>query len=314
MNHNDGKSKEKKSFAEFMQKTAEVSKKAASNAYEGMKNAAEKIKENNQEKKKRQLSPLFPKDYKSKSFKIPNVIKIVDDAIRREEELCEGAIGWLEMVGNGKDNKTEVLFLYDEAREMSGIQFVPSFNINSIYCVDTFDPSKRRFIKADCIFSKAQEEKVAELENLAYCLGAKRCSIEIVAAETSSNLVKKSVSIKADDASVKEETTRGQQSGQRSSGKSVISFAGHDHPTRPSLKWFSYDETIKNLVDMRCNDPDALKMRTLELSGASSATMSRQTAIAIDCMLKSSKIKATSNMESQASRELSSKLIFEIEF
>ena len=65
---------------------------------------------------------------------------------------------------------------------------------------------------------------------------------------------------------------------------------------------------------MRCNDPASVKSRTLELSGSSSSTMSQQTAVAIDCLLKKAKVKANIKMEDQSNKELSSRLIFEIEF
>jgi hypothetical protein len=136
MNEKDNKKK----FSEFMQKTADVSKRVASSTYEGTKKVvgkiatdtyegtqkmAKKIKEDNEKKEYERLSPLFLEDYQSESFNIPNVIKIVDDAVRRDNKMCEGAIGWLAMEGAGKTNlkKTEVLYLYDEAREISGIPF-----------------------------------------------------------------------------------------------------------------------------------------------------------------------------------------------
>lgn len=48
------------------------------------------------------------------------MIKIVDDAERRGIDVCEGAIGWLGKVAN-----TEIMYLYDEAVEDSGLTFVP---------------------------------------------------------------------------------------------------------------------------------------------------------------------------------------------
>ena len=329
MSDNKEKVSGKQKLSSFMQKTADVTKKVAKDAYDGTKVMAEKIKENSEKHKFEKLAPLFPDDYLSEDFKIPNVIKIVDDATRKNIEMCQGAIGWLAMEGAGKDNsqKTEVLYLYDEAREMCGLQFVPSFNINAIYCIDTFDLSKKRFIKADCIFNKAQEEKLAELEKVAYSLGAKSYSVDIVYTEIESSSKNNTTNAKVvdeEDEEDKEKESRnssinlgyGNTISQRRhiSGHSSATLEGHNSPVAPRLKWFMYDDTIKNLIEMRCADPASVKSRTLELSGASSATMSRQTAVAIDCMIKGAKVKSSSDMEMQANKELSSTLVFKIEF
>lgn len=316
MSENKEKGSGKQKFTEFMHKTADATKKVAKDAYDGTKVMAEKIKENSEKHKFEKLAPLFPDDYLSEDFKIPNVIKIVDDATRKNIEMCQGAIGWLAMEGAGKDNsqKTEVLYLYDEAREMCGLQFVPSFNINAIYCIDTFDLSKKRFIKADCIFNKAQEEKLAELEKVAYSLGAKSYSVDIVSSESDGVSKRQSTTAKVDQEGATVKNSSSNSKSNHSVGHSSATFEGHNSPVAPRLKWFMYDDTIKNLIEMRCADPASVKSRTLELSGASSATMSRQTAVAIDCMIKGAKVKSSSDMEMQANKELSSTLVFKIEF
>lgn len=98
-------------------------------------------------KKIEKYNPLFPDEYHSENFKIPNVIAIVDDAVRRGIDVCEGAIGWRKTV-----NDVEILYLYDEWIEESNIQFIPVAKCDDVYCVDPFDRSK--FIKSDYIFKK----------------------------------------------------------------------------------------------------------------------------------------------------------------
>ena len=294
-------------FSKFMSKATDMSKKAAANVQEKAKTLSEKIKSDNQDKRKKKLNPLFPEELTSEHFHVPNIIKIVDDAVRRNEILCEGAIGWRDM-----ENKTEVLYLYDEAEELSGLQFIPSFECNSVYCVDPFD--RRRFIKADCIFSKAQEEKLAELENIAYCLGAVSCSIEIQSSDKSQNKEQKSFSLGfgQNGSAVQASVSAGQ--GNLSNGKTTVTFAGHDHPTVPHLKWFRHDDTIKNLIEMRCKDPASVKSRTLYLLGASSASMNLQTAVTIDVLVKEVSGKQSRKMEVQSTREQNSQLVFEVQF
>jgi len=57
------------------------------------------------------------------------------------------------------------------------LDFVPAAICDEIYYVDAHD--KKRFIKLDRVFQQSHEERLAELEHIAYSLGAKYCSIEI---------------------------------------------------------------------------------------------------------------------------------------
>lgn len=310
-NNEETKKKDTKKNTETLvnavNRAADFSKKAASSVQESAKALSEKIKADNQDRKKKKFNSLFPEDVNGHDFHLPNIIKIVDDAVRRDEELCDGAIGWRD-----REKGTEILFLYDEAKDALNIRFVPTFECNSIYCVDPFD--RGRFIKADCIFSKAQEEKLAELENIAYCLGAKSCSIEIQSSEGDKLIQSRGVAlgIGKKEGGIKASVT--ERVGSQSTGKTTVLFAGHDHPKRPKLKWFTHDDTINNLIAMRCKEPASVKLRTLHLSGSSSASMNQQTAIAVDCLIKKTRGKVTSTMEALSAKERSSNLVFEVEF
>ena len=101
--------------------TASGSKVVADNIAKSAKQMSEKAKENSEIKRLKKLNPLFPDEYWSEEFYIPNIICIVDDAVRRDVDGCQGAIGW-------RENKkgTEVLFLYDEFVEECGLKFVPA--------------------------------------------------------------------------------------------------------------------------------------------------------------------------------------------
>lgn len=304
-NTNDSEEKSQNIFS----KGADLGKKFAKSASESTKKMFDKIKESNENYKKEKLNPLFPKEYKSKSFHIPNIIKIVDDAERRNIALCDGAMGW-----RGVENNTEILFLYDEARDMCGLEFIPSFDINAVYYVDKFDKDRKRFIKADCIFSKAQEEKVAELENIAYCLGAKSCIIQMLCSESETSYTKKSLGLSLKNVSASVENKQGTELKSKSSGAAEVIFEGHNNPVVPELKWFESDYTIRNLIKMRCENPSSIKHRILELSGTSLSVMNVQSAVAIDCIAGKAKGKGNFSIQNEATEQLSSKLIFEVEF
>lgn len=312
MKNSVDKKKSSEAISELVHKTVDSGKKTATKAKNNVNAIVEKAKNDSLQRKLKKLNPIFPEQYKSEDFHIPNMIVIVDDAVRRDIELCNGAIGWL-----SKEKEVEILYLYDEAIEFSGVQFVPSANCDAIYYVDSYDRNK--FIRTDCIFQKAHEERLAELEHIAHSLGAKRCSIEITESSTDRNYKSKKVDVSESYHGVNstesaEQTIESTGSNQRS-GCSVIEFEGSSTPKEPTLKWFAHDDSIKHLVEMRCSGDNTVKTKTIELSGSSSATMSQKTAYAIDnAISKIGSVGGQASMDSQAAKEHHSKLVFHIEF
>ncbi len=293
--------KKKNVFASIWGKTVDFTKKAAEGIQKGTQDLIEQTKKNQYDQRVKKLNPLFPEDFKSEKFHLPNIIEIVDDAVRRGIDVCEGAIGWIDRVAD-----VEVLHLYDEWVEESGIQFVPVWKCDNVYCVDNFD--RNRFINTNAVFGKATEEKLAELEYIAYCLGAKSCSIEIL--EEDKELSEQSASLKIPK-SVSGESSLSNVYTSKQSGKTVVNFVGHDAPRNPKLKWFIHDDNINGLIEMRCNDVQSVQSKVLKLSGACCATMNKKVACAIDKILK---VNGKASMEQQVKKEHSSTLIFEIKF
>lgn len=307
MKINFDKNKIAETTTSIVQKTVDTGKKVAVDTKKNVENAIKKVKNDSLAKKLKKLNPVFPEQYQSEDFNLPNMITIVDDAIRRGEKLCEGAIGYLQ-----SDKEIEILCLYDEAIEFSKLHFIPAPLCDATYYVDSFDRTK--YIRTDCIFSKAHEEKIAELKHIAHCLGAKRCSIEIDESISNVQSQNKTASVNEVMYSVDTQESSGtnlKQSGSDSrSGKVEIVFEGNSTCVEPELKWFSYDDNIKRLIEMRVSDSNLIKSETLELSGASSATMSQKTAYAIDSAVGGGGV----SLSSQAEKEHHSKLIYHIEF
>lgn len=295
MNKDHKNEKARESFSNFWQKTSDLSKKAA----EGAKAFAEQTKKNIHDAQAKKYNPVTSKDFKSKDFNIPNVIEIVDDSANRDFVTCDGAIGWIE-----KHEDVDVLHMYSDFVKKSNLHFVPVSQIDNVFCKDNFDSST--FINSNQVFGKSTEEKLAELENIAYCLGAKSCSVEI--AESDSDGSYKNCGFSS---GVKIGVQSESKHSKMQSGKTVSCFEGNCIPTRPVLKWFAHDDNIKRLIEMRCSDSNSIKSKILELRGSSSVTMSRKIACAIDNVLK---IKGSFSMESQAIKEYSNILIYEIEF
>lgn len=291
----------------FFSKTADLSKKAVGEMQKSAAAYSEKSKEEGYQKRLKKYNPLFPDVYNSENFVLPGLLFVVSDSDRKDIDVCEGAIGWSSSEG------IDAVYLYDYFAEQSSIKFVPALTRDSAYIADTYD--KTRYIRTDCIFTKAHEERLAELKHIAYSLGAKKCSIEISETSMQSTAVSGKGSLGAGKLLKASGSTsnEAQQVLQRT-GKITAEFEGSDTPKRPKLKWFSQDDNIKNLVDIRCKKHNAIKSETIMLSGSASSTMSQKVAVAIDTAITKVGIKGSFSMESQAIRESQSTLLFSLEF
>lgn len=289
-----------------------LGKKVAQGVKTGVTTIVEKTKADEYTRRLQRYNPLFPDRYQSDSFHVPNIVVIVDDAVRCDVDVCEGAIGWL-----SKEAGEEVLHLYDEAIQFSGLQFIPAPICNAVYYVDHFD--RNRYIQADCIFSKALKEKVDELQYIAECIGAKRCVIDIRETKKGSKTRTISADVSADSGDTKGKATGSWDSSTKDSktqhAHTEAVFTGLRFPKRPTLKWFLYDDSIKNLVETCCSGKRRVKKLTVTLSGSTSATMSQSIAGAIDgVMNKSLKAKGSVSIKKQAKQEQQSELQLYIEF
>lgn len=296
--------------------TASGSKTLAEEIAKGAKDLSEKAKEDSYNRRMKKFNPLFPEQYNSQDFFIPNIICIKDDAVRRGIDVCEGAIGWRE-----KKHGTEVLFLYDEFVKDSGLSFVPMPICDEIYYVDPYE--KNRYIKLDCIFQQTHEEKLAELEYIAYSLGAKSCTVHIEQKEIKHDKkagkagTKKSITMDDElladkDKSVEAEMTSDSQVSYSSGTETK--FKGNDTVVVPKLKWFAHDNNILNLIEYRNKGGNEITSKTLRLNGSSSATMSRKAACSVDAVVMDMNMGRNFSIEAQSIKENTLRIIYHLEF
>ena len=292
----------------LLAKTADFGKKAVEEAQKSAIALSDKAKNDSFIRRLKKYNPLFPDVYGSPDFHYPNIIIIVEDSVRKDIDVCEGAVGWL-----NNDIGVETLYLHESIASNSSIQFYPAVTCDSVFYVDNFD--KNRYIRTDCIFGKAHEERLAELKHVAHALGATSCSIEISESSSQINIANGKGGLNAGKLfNAKAEAHSQQAENLQRTGKITAEFEGCNTPKKPKLKWFAQDENIKRLIDMRCKGINTIKSEVLELSGSSSATMTQKAAVAIDGTINKLGISGSYSMESQAVREIDSKLIFRVEF
>ena len=289
------KKQENNMFSNAWKKAAEFGKKAADET----KKFANQTKANIHEQKAKKYTAVTDKEYKAKDFCVPQIVIIEEDTANREFVEEENAIGWIEV-----HKEAPALHMYSSFVKKCGITFIPSAQVKNVYCRDNFDAKK--YVDANLVFGRATEEKLAELNHIAYSLGAKRCSIEILEEDGTSELMQAQLQLAKTQPTKISSSSHTRKS---QSGKMVTDFVAHDSPKMPTLKWYAHDTNITNLIEMRCNK--AIKSNVLELCGSATATMSKSLACSLDAIIG---VKGGLSMEKQSQKEHNTRLVFEVEF
>lgn len=280
---------------------------AAKKAVDAAKVVAERIKEENQIAQLRKYNPLFPEEYASVGFHCPNMLTIVDDSDCKDK----GSLGWRSI-----ENNMEVLHLYDGAIKDSGLRFVPAAMCHAIYYVDPHD--SKQFINIDNLYEKMQQQKLAELANVAYCLGAKSYTIEIVEEESKSVQNSGKAGIKGKAAKSKADISAKHTSSVDEKAKRLAfvtaEFSKNRTPVAPELCWFKGDPIINGLVAQICKDGGTMKSNELVLEGSKYAVLAKTTAAQIEGAVKKMGLKTDVDINQEAKSEFSSKIHFHLEF
>ena len=309
MNETENKIQEaenkKSSISGLFHKVTDFGKKAVEEVQKGAKAISDKSKDDAYQKRLEKYNPVTVEEYESESFSLPSMIVVVDDSKRSEVDVFENAVGWRTV-----EKDIQVFHLFEDSAKIRDIKFFPNCQCNSFYYID--DKAKHNYTRVDCIFSKAHDEKMAELKHIAHSLGAKSCTIEITEKHYNSDTKKSGHGIKAvkSASGFKGEDTS--TIGEYRSGKITATFVGNDSPKKPKLKWFANDQSIKKLIETRCTDTNTIKSETLILKGSNSAVMSQKTAYSIDVAI--CKVGGKTSIEKQAVIENDSVLVFSVEF
>lgn len=296
-----------------LKKTGEFGKDLAKHAQKQSAQMLDKSKSDRFMRRLKKYNPLFPDQYLDPSFTLPAMLVITDGNSRRDIDVCVGAIGW-----HSVQNGLEVLHLYEEAVQTSGLEFIPSARRDAIYYVDHFN--SKRFINIESIFDVAHEERLAELKHIAHALGAIRCTIKISESNVSTNrrIANKKLSAGKKHLGLETKTDAFAEADSQNHryGSIVAEFEGSHEAVRPTLKWFKQHDSMTRLIDMRCNNihSNSIKRETIEISGSAQSTMSQKAAYTIDGAIQQLGAKGSYALESSAKQESNSKLIFHIEF
>lgn len=299
-------------------KAEEIGETVSETAKEGLKIANQKAQDARQEIRKRYYNPLFPDQYFDEDFDRPKIVVIEDEDARKAIDVCEGAIGWL-----SKEAGFEVLHLYEEFVPRCELTFYPRSSCAAIYYRNP--NQEHRYINLSCYFETMQNDKMTELRNIAFCLGAKRCRLESYEEEKQMRVGKGKLKIAAKAGKTKAEAKSIDADGsvalhtESDRVRHVVfehSFEGSDAPVMPTLDWYENDKEILSLIDMRLKgrDINLMKEYAVSIDSKLSQSMDANLASRLDAALKKLKVVSNFTLEGESLKEARTKLKFVVQF
>ena len=267
------------------------------------------------EARRRRYAPVFPDEFWSPGYDLPNMVIIEDEDKRKGIDVCEGAIGWLTKASSGM----EVFHLYHAFVEESGLSFHPLAQMGAVY---VRDPSGLdRFLDLESLYREIQKEKMSELQHVAYCLGAKYCKLEMRETQMSDSKQGKRIraSIKQVGTASESDSVSIDCSEQVSEDRHMLferHFSGSDEVRRPPLNWYRNDKEINDLIEMRCSDgwANAIHDYVVNIDCRSSATLAQARASEIDSALKGLKVSIGASLQEECYRESRQTMVFTVLF
>ncbi len=267
------------------------------------------------EARKRRYAPVFPDEFWSLGYDLPNMVIIEDEDKRKGIDVCEGAIGWLTKAPNGM----EVLHLYHAFAEGSGLLFHPLAQIGAVY---VRDPSGLdRFLDLESLYREIQKEKMSELQHVAYCLGAKYCKLEMRETQVSDSKRGGRIKTSAKKTGVASgsDGISADRSEQVSEDRQMLferRFSGSDEAARPPLNWYKNDKEINALIEMRCSDDskNAIQDYVVDIDCRSSAALAQTRASEIDSALKGLKVSIGVSLQEECYRESQQTMVLTVSF
>lgn len=264
--------------------------------------------------------PVFPDEYNSPDYKIPKMIVIKDEASRKGIDVCKGAIGWADKIG-----ELEALCMYDDWAKTCGLSFMPTLTLDTAYYVHPFDSSK--YVRVEDYITTMKKDMNAELADVAYCLGAKSCKIERTEKKSRSFHVKGhnknsgSAPLLVDGVPVqasledKEKASFEYTDGSEWHESFQQTFAGEAKASAPELRWYKDDSSINQLIKTRCSEGmNVSKTYRYEITNTYSSCVGMGLAKKLDGALAAIKIGQKGKLQSDLKKDSKMEYVYEVNF
>lgn len=257
------------------------------------------------------LKPVFKEDLEKVDFKYPNIIRVVEyDKQHMENVVCKGAIGFLDIINDAK-----VLNIYKNNISDFTLQIYPSV-AETIYYLSPF--AERFYVDLNEYFNYQKMQRVDELNQIAYALGAKYFKVTVMEEKKSFITKSAKASLKANAVGdkVKSDASKNNSSSEFTALRieSEMNLGGNDNPRKPELKYFSRENDIISLINMRVDADNHLKSKTFQLKYNCSTIIQEKEAAQIDAVLKKFKIGGNISISSEVEQENRMTFEYTIEF
>ncbi len=198
--------------------------------------------------------PINEDFFRAGEFVKPSVVRAVKDDVRRDVEVCKGAVGFI--TGEGAN---ELLNVYTEHCDLLGdINWYPEFS-EGVYRVDPCE--ENRYIRIDLYFQYMKKARVDELISIAKDLGAKNVEVVLKVHEKNFSAQKQDgqlhigkFSLGSVGVSVSNSNTQNHASSMEVAAK--VDFKGGSEPVTPKVKYFKKESDIQDLINMRMSKED----------------------------------------------------------
>ncbi len=270
-------------------------KNAAQKVGATVKTAVAEIKHESEIRKEQiREKPIDIDDYKSSTFSMPDVIKI----IKKPVDKFTNSIGYMQTI---KD--VDILYIFNNYVVESGLNFIPEIKNDTMYYVNP--KCEKEFIEVEKYQREIESMKFEELQQALCDLGAKRFWTEIVSEECKD--LKASIGISKYGSSSAKTSNEN-----KTSIKASAEFSGNDNPIVPKLNWFANDRSLNALIALRCNANKNRQLSSYNLDLSYNLGVSQSNAIKLDGALKALGVKV--GLEMAVEKTKNQRLLVTVEF
>lgn len=281
-------------------------KDTAKNTYDTVKT---NLDQNQQERDLKTLRPIFESTLSDTDFFVSKLVRVTTmDKRHAESKVCQNAIGHIDTYGG-----LEVINIYRDKVKYFGLTFFPN-NDAELYYVDPTD--HERYIELDNYFSQLKNERISELERIAFDLGAKHFRVLYKEQTISSSKVnvnhKSKLNILKNSGNTDVDLNVSADKFSSVEIAAQSDFIGHK-PKEPVLRYLKHEPHILNLIELRMNEAPITHKR-MEIKLIESSGIKTNDAVKIDAAIKAMRFESRTSIVAEVNQESQRSFEYEIDF
>lgn len=281
-------------------------KDTAKNTYDTVKT---NLDQNQKDRDLKNLRPIFESTLSDTDFFVSKLVRVTTmDKKHAESKICQNAIGHIDTYGG-----LEVINIYRDKAKYFGLTFFPN-NDAELYYVDPTDHD--RYIELDNYFSQLKNERISELERIAFDLGAKH--FRVLYKEQTISSAKSNVNHKSKLSILKNGVNSDADlniSTDKFSSVEIAAqsdFIGHK-PQEPVLRYLKHEPHILNLIELRMNEAP-ITHKKMEIKLIESSGIKTNDAVKIDAAIKAMRFESRTSIVAEVNQESQRSFEYEIDF